>query len=405
MRAVAVHTFAGGFLLGVRQAGFQVSTAFEPLGFGCSTLRGLNVHVPGTGEMWYNWRVPPYPVDLVFGNPRCGGFGSLGSNIGDDNTRGAVCQQSSDYRQLCCFAVKVRPRVIIIESVQALYTGCARSFLDRMVKILHEAGYSVGHVFFNAAFLGSPQFRRRYFLVAWRRGSKKVPFYVYKPPLLPHRATTVWDCIGDLQDRDAHGMNVCVKSAVYDEDTYHLTTHDDGSNGENFRCIGILDEGQGLNNLHHKYGPKIFKKLGCPNFYERSLHARSSIPFSAVNNVQRLYAHGQCPVMTGTSSMFVHPYIDRTLTVRELCRLMGWPDSVTPRGKDPARQLALGVIPAAGEWIAKQARYFIRDKHVYDRDGKIAMDKMNDGDLLNYNKLIPPKAGTVREPFKRSSEK
>lgn len=392
MRAVAVHTFAGGFLIGVRQAGFKVGRAYEPLDFGTGTLRGMGVRVLGVKQDWDEWPMPAYRPDLVFGNPRCGGFSGLNSNHASDQKRGAGCQQSRDFEQLCCFgARRARARVIVAESVQALYTGAARPFLDRMVDdVLHPAGYRVGHVFINAAALGSPQFRRRYFMVAWREGRV---FHVV-PPRVHKRAATVWDCIGDLDKRKTHGMNLLVKNVEYDDDVYSWTSPknagswNEGANSENFRCIPKLEQGEGLNNLHHRYGSKIFKRLGCPRFYARSLNAQSIIPFAAVANAQRLYADRQCPTMTGASAMFVHPHHDRTLTVRELCRLMGWPDDVTPVGKDPGGQLALGVIPAAGKWIADSVHRCL--------SGDSLGEKLRDGELLNFNKHIPPKVGNVR---------
>ncbi|MGO1835522.1 MAG: DNA cytosine methyltransferase, partial [Actinomycetaceae bacterium] len=74
---------------------------------------------------------------------------------------------------------------------------------------------------------------------------------------------------------------------------------------------------------------------------------------------RRLNPDKAAPVMTGTGAKdFVHPWLDRTLTVREVARIMGWPDdwSLAPiwnagRPDDTQKWLGKGITVQVGRWI------------------------------------------------------
>jgi hypothetical protein len=47
--------------------------------------------------------------------------------------------------------------------------------------------------------------------------------------------------------------------------------------------------------------------------------------------------------------------------VGELSAIMGWPMGVIPVGPNPVGQIAKGVVPAVGEWLARQVQHYLQD--------------------------------------------
>ena len=249
MRAVGVHCFAGGMIMGVRQAGFELEASYEPLGFGVETQRerlGVDVRAIGVDDV-DDWPLPGFTPDLVIGNPRCGGFGSLGANSAGADARGGECRQSRDAEQLVQFGLRTRARAIVLESVQTILQGSNRVFVDRLVRdLLVPEGYHVWHVLMSTAWLGNPQRRRRYFLLAMR--DRRCPDF--ESPSPPERAVVVGDVLGELVARDARPGRLLRSGAEYDEDVYN----DYGEEVERLYCH--LQQGDTVNSLLHRHGAR-----------------------------------------------------------------------------------------------------------------------------------------------------
>jgi len=83
------------------------------------------------------------------------------------------------------------------------------------------------------------------------------------------------------------------------------------------------------------------------------------MPFS-LHGVHRI--NWLCPFPTLHSSVgrAIHPELHRGHTVGELARVMGWGDDI-PRGGNPIAQIAKGVVPDIGEWLAQQVELFLDD--------------------------------------------
>lgn len=343
MIAVATHTFAGGMAIGVRDAGFDVIRAQEPLGFGVQTLEMLGIPALVAPPPWPRRPKP----DLVFGNPRCGGFSALGSNVATAKSRGVGCQQGIDFRQLIDYGVNVaKAPYVVAESVPALPMKF-RGFLDDLIREFDiERRYRVAHVFQSAACFGNAQYRKRYFFVLY----PKRKIFDVALPNPPAKMVTVKDVIGKFLKRKAYPVDGLKKKypPEYDGDAYRYMGHRED-------IYPYLRGGETANHLYHMYGAEFFKDLPG-NFYEKALNARSDVPFGVAGaefSLPRLRWDGPCPTLIGHCSGFIHPIEDRALTIRELAALMGWPPNEIPVGSDPGAQLAKGVVPACGKWIAE----------------------------------------------------
>jgi DNA (cytosine-5)-methyltransferase 1 len=238
-RPLAVDLFsgAGGFAIGVEQAGFDVVAAvdYDPIHAAvhafnfpetavvCADARTLTVDALGVAAEEGRSRhghqgVWDGQVDLVFGGPPCQGFSVIGKRGGDDTRNALSFAFGRIVRDL-------RPRAFILENVPGMRTASGlggRPLLDHLIGRLRRAGYRVAApLVLNAADFGVPQDRRRLLLVGVRSDLAAAPPRppaptcrpVAKRPSDPRRPApragapdgpTVRDAIGDLPNLDAY---------------------------------------------------------------------------------------------------------------------------------------------------------------------------------------------------------
>src|SRR5688572_10802400 len=186
--AMDAYGFAGGFTMGVVQAGFELRGKREASEFGIPACEA-NRHLLGD-----NWEAQqgdpaqwvPEDVDLVFGNPPCSGFSlmSVAAATVEGDTgrrrdyRGVHAPVNACMWNFTNFAAKCNPDIAIFESV----TGAAKLGLPLMRDLrsnLEEKTsdrWDLYHVIHDAASVGGAALCRRYFWVASR-----IPFGIELP--------------------------------------------------------------------------------------------------------------------------------------------------------------------------------------------------------------------------------
>jgi DNA (cytosine-5)-methyltransferase 1 len=157
-KVLSLFSGCGGFDLGFRQAGFQISDAFDldPVAIATynsnfrrqATLRDLAL-----GEL-----KPIYKPDVVIAGPPCQGFSTIGKMNRDD-------QRNDLFVKSCQIAVSTRPKVIVIENVPAIASSKFGAILEEALQTLREANYYVQCKIIAGEELGLAQRRRRFFLV------------------------------------------------------------------------------------------------------------------------------------------------------------------------------------------------------------------------------------------------
>lgn len=366
-RAIDCQGFAGGFTLGVVQAGFELIGKREKKGgFGARNCEA-NRHLLGDG--WtteacdpHEWSVPDGGASLVFGNPPCSGFSVLSSKEfrGRDSS---INQCMWDFVE---YAARVRPEVAIFESVQLAFTQGRSLMQDLRVRLEALTGdsYHLYHVLHNALSVGGPAMRKRYFWVASR-----VPFGVEVPQL--ERVPLLRDVIEDLvaldqtwesqrywldptwysgrqRDRYADGVGQIVDGHVC-LDTPHTR-----------RTLDILDKVEWNPNEHMRQTTK--------RYYEEYGELPDSWSHLTDKLVGRDFFQGyQTPIMwhpdhharvaTGGALLHaVHWAEKRMFTHREVARVLGFPDLwlIEPLKGTPGLFLTWGkgITVDCGRWIA-----------------------------------------------------
>lgn len=337
MKAVGIHVFAGGFTMGVQKV-FDVQCQLEKHNFGRETTEAV-CGVPFVNHDDAQW--PDVDAQFAYGNPRCTGFSSITGGYGAD-VHGAWSAPTRDIHELCEYAAG-RYDAVIWESVQqAMSVG--RPLLDYLRdEIFVPKNYRIAHVMLNAASFGNTQNRKRYFFVAYRDDRN----FNIVPPEISDYEPTAYDAIWKLKDRETHEAHITSSCTDYTFDSYARLTD------EEKHIVPNLPNGWNVNTL------AAYNLDALPRRWQEMWHLRTSdMPFS-MHCIYRMNWLRPFPTIHSSAARFIHPEHNRPLTVGELATAMGWSD--IPRGPKPVNQIAKGVCPEAGEWLANQVKLYLED--------------------------------------------
>lgn len=216
-RPIAIDLFAGagGFSLGLEQAGFNVVAAAEhdPIH---AAIHELNF--PHTAVLCHDVRqlsgsqirsaadLRDRTIDLVAGGPPCQGFSLIGNRVLEDPRNELI-------HHFFRIVSELRPRAFIMENVPGIVTGEHKDLLDTVVEEFERIKYNVRTPYrvLRASNYGVPQERNRLFLIGALEG-ETCPEYPEQTTQIDSPmdwletgttlCPTVADAIGDLPDID-----------------------------------------------------------------------------------------------------------------------------------------------------------------------------------------------------------
>lgn len=170
--AVSLFSGCGGFCEGIEMAGFVVKAAVEFDRFACETYRHNFPRVPlfegdihdflqGSGEE-HTKQYGLENIDLVFGGPPCQGYSQIGPrDLFDD--RNAL------YLEYARIVSALKPKMFLMENVPNLLLMKKGHFKDAILEHFSSIGYSnATFVKVSAADFGVPQTRERVFFFGSR---------------------------------------------------------------------------------------------------------------------------------------------------------------------------------------------------------------------------------------------
>lgn len=355
--------FAGGFTLGMVQAGFELVGKREMKGgFGLPNCEA-NRHLLG-----YKWQAEvgdpsiwsPVDAEVVAGNPPCSGWSVMSSG----HFRGADSPALSCTWAFVDYAARVKPEIAVFESVGQAFghkdgLPTMRALRARMEEKTGEK-YELYHIRHNAYSVGGCAQRRRYFWLVSR-----VPFGVEVPT--PKYLPRLNDVVGDLASlgrtwspqpyrAPAHPW---VKQLLNPDGTVdgHITVQ----NPLTRRLADLMSE------IDWRPGESIGQV--CKRYYE--VHGRLPESFQHIEqkvvgkNFQmgfttptRWNGTNHARVITGGSlQMVIHPWLNRVITHREAARILGFPDNwyIEPLRRSPGLSMTWGkgISTHCGKWIGE----------------------------------------------------
>ncbi|MDY6785460.1 MAG: DNA cytosine methyltransferase [Cyanobacteriota bacterium] len=333
-RPVAVDLFAGagGFSLGVEQAGFDVAIAVEndPVHaavyrFNFPQTRVLCVDI-ATLQASQLRAFLNQDIDLLFGGPPCQGFSIAGKHdLKDDRNRLIF--------HFCRLVKELRPRYFAMENVPGLMQGNNKTLLRRLKRELRASGYRITEPVraLNAADFGVPQVRSRLFLLGTRADEHRVSY----PQPNPERRVSVRDAIADLPD-----VNEFTELETGDEVLLNIGRVEQLQKKASFYARQLRELGLDADNFAspRQWNPHLLTSSW------RTLHASATLERfrnlppgeqDRISRLRRLDWEGRCLTLragTGsergahTAARPLHPQCDRVISVREAARLHSFPD-------------------------------------------------------------------------------
>lgn len=327
---VAVDLFSGcgGVTRGLKDAGFKVAAAVEIDGKAQATyvlnhsdvrLYRSDIRKLSPDDLLNDCGLKIGELDLLAGCPPCQGFSRLRTR----NKTKAVDDDRNDLvADFLRFVLRMLPKTVMLENVPAL-AGDER-FQD-FRRELEKNGYKTVVDVLNAADYSVPQRRRRLIMLASR---------LHEPIIAPKSDSrvTVRHAIGDLENPD------------HSSDQLHAFPENRSRQVKEI-IARIPKDGGSRADLGEEF------QLDC---HKRSDGFRDVYGRMAWDEV--------APTITGgchapSKGRFLHPFYDRTITLREAALLQGFPQNYefdVSHGKEAIALMIGNALPPP--FIAAQAR-------------------------------------------------
>lgn len=371
--AVELCCGMGAIGLGLRALGFQVARAYdswdaairiyndnapEPVAVQCDLLgeEGLN-------RVRHDCRMLG-TVEIIAAGPPCKGFSQIRNGHHHNpkaNPHNLVIAAIPNY------VAAIRPRLVLIENVPDLIRHRGGETLKELLVRLEAPGprglrYRVEHNIYDAAFYGTPQARRRLFILCVRAGSGKETLPKPGPDLAP-----LYAAIRHRREIPA-GLDT-YRSILADSDDLNMTAAEHALSD-----IPVLDPGEPEIPRYYASEPKsAFQRLmreGAPDQLsntgtpavrpETVLRLQNippggcarDIPENLLNGLSRRFDSAYRRLHPGAPSTALstkydcvyHYARERSLSVREYARLQGLPDFVAFPGALACRRNAYELI-------------------------------------------------------------
>lgn len=244
-------------------------------------------------------------VDLIVGGPPCQGFSIFG-NRRFVNTKSHDLTKDKRNDLVFAFAkivVESDANWFIMENVPGLLSAHNGEYVEAIVEFFNANGYRVEYRIINAADYGAPQLRHRFLLIGTKT-DLTIPFpkpkFFANPSSYQHGYRTVGEVITDLSDE-----------ATYLQFKNHQPPRHNSVVAERFSYI---KEGEKMDVSllpeHLRLGTKTKKPVANFSHVFKRLHREK--PSSTI--------------VPGHNALPVHPFLNRTLTIREAARIQTFPD-------------------------------------------------------------------------------
>ena len=375
--AVSLFSGCGGFCEGVELAGFDVKVAVEWDRYSCETYKhnfpktplfegDIHDFLTGRGAL-HREKYHLDDIDLVFGGPPCQGYSQIGP-------RDLLDHRNELYLQYARVVKTLKPRLFLMENVPNFLLMQKGHFRDAIVGHFASMGYrNTTFLKVSAADFGVPQARERVFFFGTRddlvlskdlrdfASSLLVKLKVKKP-------VTVREAIGDLPAAVVHSGHTMpypeIPSAVRFLREMRLDT-----NGSLYPKAAKRHRGLGPKDtvlLHNHHTKEIQAKRKALIALLAPGAKADSLPKEIWNGARpekwrRL--HPDLPSYTILAQMhrdlseWVHPWLERWITVREAARLQSFHDGFVFKSSEwqMLKQIGNAVPPLLGYAAAKMA--------------------------------------------------
>lgn len=303
-----------------------------------------------------------FRIHGIIGGPPCRGFSKANTK-----TRTPDNPYNSLYKYYLELIEELKPEFFVFENVIGFVSSIkGKNFEDIKIKLQGSLGYTIKKFTLNAFDFGVPQIRYRIIIIGIKQDKLKPEFNGIIPEIekKPQIIVSVDDALSDLPEVQpgciqeiyeypkrinishyAESMRASSKFGISSTLVQnHSTTKNNALVLERYKYI---KQGENWKNLPDYLLANYNDKTRCHSGIYRRL--KPDDPSPTVNNVRK--------------SMFIHPWQDRGLTVREAARLQSFPDWYEFKGKRESQyqQVADAVPPLMAKAIAEHIRGIMID--------------------------------------------
>lgn len=316
-------------------------------------------------------------LDVVCAVPICAGLSSA-NTVSSKNSkmgRGSDATQNNNMISILSMTLKhLKPKVMIFENAVKLATTLGDGVRKRLVEIANINGYGTTIVKVNTINHGLPQNRPRTFFYAWLDSNAvNLEFNAVETPTISSIISGLKNDDSGLCDPELNESNGWFKylKSLFGKDWREKWAKD---------YPGAADEVL-KKRLDFDYARQFFDEKGkkfidhCEDKNSRGMNWMSHAPiWCGEYKMASVFGRSICK--------FVHPTEERSMTKREIMRLMGFPDDF-PIPNDLG-MIGQNVPVCTAEYWCKEIVKFLDGKLTKSLDKNILQDyTKSDKNLLN----------------------
>lgn len=378
--ALSLFSGCGGFCEGMKTAGFDIRAAVEMDRYACETYRHNFPSTPLIEGDVHEFLKPRSSdlkkyrlndLDVVFGGPPCQGYSQIGTRRLDD-------ERNELYLQYTRIVEKLRPRVFLMENVPNMVLLNKGYFRKLITEEFAAIGYSnVVVLRVSAADYGVPQLRQRVIFVG-TRDEDAFSFDMESfcsavlDSLKVRKHVTVREALDDLPAEVVHSGEVMTYPAVKAPSRFQKMMRLDHGLAQYSKTIKRQrGMGQGDVVLHNHHTKEIqARRANLISLLEAGKKA-DSLPkeiWDGKRPEKWRRLHPDEPSYTILAHMhrdlseWVHPYLNRWITVREAARLQSFHDGFVFQGSEwqQLKQIGNAVPPLMGHALGVLAQEVLK---------------------------------------------
>lgn len=378
MSAIDLFAGAGGFSLAAHQAGLEVLSAIELDTSAAQTYRKNIIDrlkqntnlINGDilkiepAELREELGLKVGELKLILGGPPCQGFSSHRINdAGVDDPRNKLLLRYYD------FVEEFQPEAFLVENVAGLFWKKHAAYLDKFKQLAQDNGYIIHFCdTLNAKDYGTPQNRKRAFILGIRKGVKSANLIF--PPKPDYFSPTSKQANDGLPTwRTGSAVFEPLSTELIEEYIeQHFRPHTNMTDDTARKLLQELESGEPVDvndpcNIHMQPTEKMqrrFKstrlngsRMDAGSEFELKCHANGYAGHKDVYG--RVFIHTPSNTMTTgcnnpSKGRFVHPWNNHGFTLRHAARLQTFPDDYIFTGSttDQAKQIGNAVPTILG---------------------------------------------------------
>lgn len=312
---------AGGFSQGFKQAGFNILLGIDKdensletfkKNHNCKTLKS---DISKINPEKVRNIIDEKDIDVVIGGPPCQGFSIAGDRNEDD-------ERNTLFLDFAKHIESLKPKYFVMENVPGLLsmnTPEGEPVIERIKKEFESIGYKVSFSKLKASNYGTPQHRKRVFIIGSLNNTVSFPEKTHSDNSEKLDYITVKEAISDLPKLKAGETKEKYTSNPKNEYQKKMRKN-----------VEKLENHSAVNHREH-----IIERFNHIPQGGNMSDAPEELQPSKIYNSRNRRLEEDKPSYTVTSHVLdelLHPWSDRSITVREAARLQGFPDNYVFKG-------------------------------------------------------------------------